>query len=66
MGTVIIKFTDTESELIKQAAQKDYRSINQWCKLVLLQHAETSPLQPKEDIIVQRRNRLGRFEKKSP
>jgi len=66
MGTVIIKFTDTESELIKQAAQKDYRSINQWCKLVLLQHIESLPLQSREDIIVQRRNRLGRFEKKSP
>ena len=66
MGTVIIKFTDTESALIKQAAQKDYRSINQWCKLVLLQHIESLPLQSREDIIVQRRNRLGRFEKKSP
>ena len=66
MGTVIIKFTDTESELIKQAAQKDYRSVSQWCKLVLLQHIETLPLQPREDIILQRRNRLGRFEKKSP
>ena len=75
MGTVIIRFEDYESDAIKAAAKAEQRSINSWCKLQLLTASEKALLavkpainvniQPGEDIIVQKRNSKGRFEKKS-
>jgi len=53
MGTMIIRFTDAESDLIKQAAKQDYRSISQWCKLTLLRHIENSAPKPDENAVTQ-------------
>ena len=70
MGTVIIRFTDQESDLIKQEAHKDSRSINSWCKLALLDRIKgtkpiTTTLLPGQDLIVQNRSNSGKFVKRS-
>jgi hypothetical protein len=63
-------FTDEEHESIRQAAQADQRSINSWCKLTLLAKIQgtktvTATVMLGEDLIKQKRNNKGRFEKRS-
>jgi hypothetical protein len=67
---ITLYVTDQEHEAIKLAAQADSRSINSWCKLALLAKIQGTSavvpvnLQAGEDVIVQKRNKQGRFVKK--
>ncbi len=70
MGTVIIRFTDQESNSIKREAAKDSRSINSWCKLTLLRAIAgtktiTSTITQGEALILQKRDDAGKFVKRS-
>jgi hypothetical protein len=89
MTTIKLYVTDQEHALIKSAAQADQRSINSWCKLVLLaeitkiketpgaidwlqntlipslkDYPKVVSAKPGEDIIIQRRDRAGKFAKR--
>ena len=69
MGTVIIRFTDQESDLIKQEAHKDSRSINSWCKLTLLEairgvESVRTIVHKGNELIEIKRGSKGRFTKK--
>jgi hypothetical protein len=72
MFKFVLRLSDEEGDLLKGAAVADSRSINSWCKLTLLRAIEGISnqtkvkvnVQPGEDIIVQRRNKSGKFVKR--
>jgi hypothetical protein len=90
MAIIHLYVTNQEHALIKSAAQADSRSINSWCKRVLLAeitkinetpgaidwlqntlipslkgYPKVIDAKPGEDVIVQRRDKAGKFTKRA-